>query len=323
MARRCEQCGGRLRDTAEGTTCDQCSTQALFRAAGSPRPKQRENAILALSKSDDPEVLRRVVLDLWGKSGLWQTPVVTCFSPLYVLAAITAFCAIAVLTTAWREWLGLSTNANEVALLALAAAGIGTVVGLMALHTSLHRRQRRQEDATIWILRDVTSPRSIPALARATREPNLADLAYRRLMELLPTATEADVAAFDSSDLDAITSLLYVRSATPRDHGLVDLAIGVLGFTAHEPTEIVLRRMVTRRADFRDLPEETVASAQRAIDAIRARLELANQKQTLLRATSSVEADPDRLLRAASAGEEPEEQLLRHSVGPADPDAQE
>jgi hypothetical protein len=150
-------------------------------------------------------------------------------------------------------------------------------------------------------------PRAIGPIALAATEKKMAPTALPILKELLPNATEEHVSALGPAERAAFIQLL--RQPDP---DIVRSALRVVAMfgaeDAREPVERILRQG----------PGVARADAERALAMIRGRIETQRDRETLLRASSSVDGIPaDELLRPAAAQPDPQpDQLLRRTDAP-------
>jgi hypothetical protein len=170
-----------------------------------------------------------------------------------------------------------------------------------AIH--LARRQREGTKA----LAGLREPRSIGMMALATRDKKMARTVLPLLANLLPLATAQHAAALSKSEHEAVIRLL----GQPSDE-VVRGALHVVGWFDDEVALAAVQAVLTSgRASL-------AADAEAAAAKIRGRIEQTKDRQTLLRASSSVDGiAPDQLLRPAAPQPDAEPtQLLRSTDQP-------
>jgi HEAT repeat protein len=150
-------------------------------------------------------------------------------------------------------------------------------------------------------------PRAVGPLALAMNEKALAATALPVLKDLMPQVRDEHAAEYTPEERAALIRLLGHKDA--------DVVRGALRIVAmfgaedaREPVERIIR----------DGPTVARPDAERALASIRGRIENQRDRETLLRASSSVDGVPtDELLRSAAAQPDPEpQQLLRPTEGP-------
>jgi hypothetical protein len=153
-------------------------------------------------------------------------------------------------------------------------------------------------------------PRAAGPLALAAGEKQLAGTALPILKELLPEVTEEHVEGFDGPQRTALIGLL-----NQKDPDIVRGALSVValfgGEEAREPVEHLVESG----------PAELREQAEAALAVIRDRIAVQKDRETLLRASSSLETmQPETLLRPAAAQPEIEPQQLLRPAEESEPE---
>jgi hypothetical protein len=147
-------------------------------------------------------------------------------------------------------------------------------------------------------------PRAVGPLALAAEESRLRTTALPILKDLMPKVREEHIQGFSAEEQAAIVRLLMHS-----DEELARRALRLVAMFGAADALGAVQWLVEKG------PEPLRAEAASALEAIQRRIEAQKDKETLLRASSSLEAmSADTLLRpAAGEPEQQSEQLLRRA----------
>jgi HEAT repeat protein len=258
--------------------CGEDAVPALKRVLQTPRATGERACVAAataLGRIGGPDAVETLLSTLADQERRARR-FVRVYLPLYVV-----FMASWIAFTVWTQNYGMIG----------VVGGFGGLLGATAI-----LGLRRSAVQALGVLKD---PRAVGPLAMSHEDKELREQAAPVLKELMPKVQDTHVSSFSGTQRGAVLRLLRQE-----DLEMVRGAVHVTSLFGTEDARSGIERVLA------DGPPSLREPAERALAEVNRRLALAEDKASLLRASSGDTAEAGQLLRPAAGAEDPDQQQL-------------